>query len=45
MENIIEELQIYFSRTDAWTPLWVTLKTGAAATVFTFLPGYLRRPG
>lgn len=39
MENIIEELQIYFSRTDAWTPLWVTLKTGAAATVFTFFAG------
>lgn len=39
MENIIEELQIYFSRAGAWSPLWITLKTGAAATVLSFFAG------
>ena len=35
MEDMIEALQIYFSRANAWTPLWVTLKTGIAATFIT----------
>ena len=39
MEDMIEALQIYFSRANAWTPLWVTLKTGIAATFITFFTG------
>ena len=39
MEDMIEALQIYFSRATAWTPLWVTLKTGIAATFITFFTG------
>ena len=41
MENIIEELQIYFSRGNAWSPLWITLKTGGAATLLSFFVGLM----
>ena len=41
MENIIEELEIYFSRGNAWSPLWITLKTGGAATLLSFFVGLM----
>lgn len=45
MENIIEELQVYFSRANAWTPLWITLKTGVTATAVTFFMGLFAASG
>lgn len=41
MSEIMESLETYFSRANAWSPLWLTLKTGVVATVFSFFIGVL----
>ena len=41
MESVIQELQVYFSRGNAWSPLWITLKTGGAATLLSFFVGLM----
>ena len=39
MSDIISSLETYFSRANAWSPLWLTMKTGVVATVFSFFFG------
>lgn len=41
MTEIMDVLKVHFARANAWSPLWITLKTGIVATIIAFFLGLL----